>query len=84
MEQGHCVDRVSEVASASAVVAKHTPVLQASDRVLDPGAPPAMSTPCSITDDPVPAKDRCYQLVDAAIATVCEHATVFATQLFDT
>jgi hypothetical protein len=58
VEEAHCVDSVSEVASASAVVAQDAPVLETSDGVFDACSPTSMMAPGPAADDPVAAKTR--------------------------
>jgi hypothetical protein len=71
------------MAAATAMVPQDTPVLEASDGVLDPGSTSTMSAPCSVAQDPVRAKRRRDELGDAAVGTVGEDATVLLAERFD-
>jgi hypothetical protein len=65
------------------MVPQDTPVLEASDRVLDPCSPPAMSTPRAVAQDPSSAKHRRDELGDAAVAAVGEDATMLLAERLD-
>jgi hypothetical protein len=69
--------------ATTAMIAQDTPVLEASDGVLDPCSTSMMSTPCSVAQDPVPAKRRRDELGDAAVGTVGEDATVLLAERLD-
>jgi hypothetical protein len=57
-------------------VAKHSPVLEARDRVLDPGSATAMSTPALVSADPVADEDRSNELGHSPITAVGEDASM--------
>lgn len=72
-----------KVMSMTAMVAKHTPILEARDRMFDSRSPSAMSSPRTISHDPAIAKDGDHELVDAAIPTVCQDTAMMSAERFD-
>ena len=83
MEEGHGVERVNQVASTTSMVAEDAPILQPSDRVLDPGAAPSVSAPGSVAHDAVVSEHGRHELDHAPVAAIGEHSTVSSTQLLD-
>ena len=71
------------MAAPAAVVAKDAPILETCDRVLDPGAAPAMDSPSPVAHDATAAKARRTQLLDAAIAAIGEHTSMRPTEGLD-
>src|SRR5882672_9008664 len=69
--------------AATAMVAQDTPVLEASNRVLDPGSTSTMSAPRSVAQEPVTAKYRRDELGDSAIATVGKDAPMLLAERLD-
>ena len=83
MENGDCLDRCGEVATASAVITQNTPVLEARNGVLDAGSAATMATPGSIAHDAAAAKHRCDELGDAAITAIGQDAAMLPAQHLD-
>ena len=71
------------MASTASMVAKDAPVLEPSDRVLDPGAASSVSAPGTVAYDAAVSKHRRYELGDAPVAAIGEHPTMLSTQLLD-
>src|SRR5437868_4389624 len=65
------------------MVAKHPPVLQPCDGVLDACSSATVATPRTVSDDPVAAEDRRDQFGHTAIASVSQHASMPSTQSLD-
>ena len=68
---------------APTMISQDAPVLEASDDMLDAGAPLAVPPPRGIADDPAMSKHGCHELFDAAIAAVGEDATMQVAQSLD-
>jgi hypothetical protein len=82
VKEGDRLERIREVTAAPAMVAQDTPVLEASNRVLDSGSTPTMSTPRSVAQDPRPAKHRRDEF-GAAISAVGKDATMLLADCLD-
>jgi hypothetical protein len=65
------------------MISQDAPVLEASDDMLDAGAPLAVPPPRGIADDPAMSKHGRHELFDAAIAAVGEDATMQVAQSLD-
>lgn len=73
------IDGVDEMMAMTSVIPENPPVLESGDRVLDARSATAMSTPRTVTYDPVTAKHWNHELVDAAVTTIGKYPTVAAT-----
>ena len=65
------------------MVAQDTPVLEASNRVIDPGSTSTMATPPSVTQDLSSAKDRGDELGNSAVRTVGKGAAMLLAERLD-
>ncbi|HEY5933625.1 MAG TPA: hypothetical protein VIU61_03290, partial [Kofleriaceae bacterium] len=65
------------------MIAKHAPIFETCDRVLDACSPTSMAPPVGVAKDTTASKLRRDELRDTAVATIGEHATVVAAQRFD-
>ena len=66
VKEGDGSDGVREVTTTAPVIAEDAPVLEASDRMFDPGATATMSSPGSVAKDAVAAKQGGDELGDGA------------------
>ena len=71
------------MSSAPSVVSEDTPVLEASDAMLDACTPSSMPAPGGIAENATAAEDRRDELGDTSVASVRQHATVMAAQALD-
>ncbi len=70
------MERRLQMVSPLSVIAKHTPVLEPGDRVLDPCTAASVPPPPMITHDAIMPKSRRDELRDTAVSAVGEHTTV--------
>jgi len=71
------------VARPPAVVPEDSPVLQASEDVLDPGAALAVTAPGSVADDPVVADDWDAETRNSPVSTVGEDEAATSAEHLD-
>ena len=83
MKEGDCLERISQVTSATAMVSQDAPVLETSNCVLDAGSASTMATPAPVAQDPVSAKHRRDELGDGTVSTVGQNATMLLAARFD-
>ena len=79
VKKGDGSDGVREVTATAPVIAEDAPILEASDRMFDPGAAATMSSPGSVAEDSVALKHRGDELGDALVTSVGEDAPVLRT-----
>ena len=66
--------------AATAMIPQDPPVLETSNRVLDPSSTSTMATPHSVAQDRVSAKRRRDELGDATVPTVGKNATMLLAE----
>ena len=74
---------VVKTVATTAVITKHTPVLESGDRVLDPRSAAAMDSPVPVTHDASMPETWSAQLVDAAIAAIGQDSSMGAAERLD-
>jgi hypothetical protein len=66
--------------TAPTMIAKHSPVLEPCERMLDASSPPAMEPPSAVTQHTLASKGRRHEVSHSAIAAVCEHTSMRGAQ----
>ena len=80
MEVRDRAERRFQMTCASPVVAEHAPVLEPSDRMLDPRTTTSVLPPPMITHDAIPSKLRCDELENTSVSAVGQHTSMPLTK----
>jgi hypothetical protein len=83
VQEGDRLKGLREMSATTSVISQDPPVLETSNRVLDPGSTATMSTPRAVTQNPVSAKCRRDELRDAAIPAIGKDATMLLAECLD-